>query len=49
MALGVLPHELLANSWKDVIMQLSTACAIEVSLPMTFVAGMFVDVLVLAN
>ncbi|OWM64922.1 hypothetical protein CDL15_Pgr028640 [Punica granatum] len=29
MALGVLPYELLANRWRDVIMQLCTACAIE--------------------
>ncbi|KAK4803453.1 hypothetical protein SAY86_003270 [Trapa natans] len=29
MALGVLPYELLANSWRDVLMQLCTASAIE--------------------
>lgn len=30
LALSVLPYELLANRWKDVIMKLCCACAIEV-------------------
>ncbi|KAH1063695.1 hypothetical protein J1N35_028682 [Gossypium stocksii] len=29
MALGVLPHEMLANQWKDVILKLCSSCAIE--------------------
>ncbi|XVE63278.1 hypothetical protein DITRI_Ditri07aG0007200 [Diplodiscus trichospermus] len=29
MALGVLPYELLANQWRDVIMKLCSSCAIE--------------------
>ncbi|TYJ39333.1 hypothetical protein E1A91_A04G062300v1 [Gossypium mustelinum] len=29
MALGVLPYEMLANQWKDVILKLCSSCAIE--------------------
>lgn len=32
LALGVLPHELLAKSWRDVLLKLCSACAIEVHL-----------------
>ena len=30
MALGVLPYELLANRWRDVLLKLSSSCLIEV-------------------
>lgn len=30
MALGVLPYELLANRWRDVLLKLSSSCMIEV-------------------
>lgn len=32
MALGVLPYELLANQWRDVLLKLCRSCAIEVHL-----------------
>lgn len=30
LALGVLPYELLANSWRDVLLKLCSCCLIEV-------------------
>lgn len=30
LAIGVLPYELLASRWKDVILKLCSSCAIEV-------------------
>lgn len=36
LALGVLPYQFLATKWKDVIMKLCGACAIEVSLAEEF-------------
>lgn len=32
LALGVLPYEILANRWRDVVLKLCRACAIEVHL-----------------
>lgn len=49
MALGVFPYELLANSWRDVIMQLCTASAIEVSLLWYLLLAIFVQVLALVD
>ncbi|KAE8691838.1 Tubulin-folding cofactor D [Hibiscus syriacus] len=30
MALGVLPHKMLANQWRDVILKLCSSCAVEI-------------------
>lgn len=32
LTLGALPYEFLTNNWKDVILKLCSACAIEVRL-----------------
>jgi hypothetical protein len=42
LALGVLPYDLLANRWRDVLLKLCSCCAIEVNLlDVAFVIEMF--------